>query len=193
MLPNFETVQLPADVIEVGRIGEAWGVKGWFKVVSHSATPEALFAAKCWYLLASERGVKKFTDAIALPIKEVKTHSGHVVAQAEAIHDRDLAEALRGTRIFVARGDFPAPKTDEYYWVDLIGLNVVNREGVTLGVVQELLSAGPQTVLVLAYTEVDPETKADKKQERMIPFVSVYIDNVDLAARVITVDWQADY
>ena len=85
------------------------------------------------------------------------------------------------------RSEFPQAKADEYYWVDLIGLDVVNREGVALGQVQELMSTGPQTVLVLAYEQ------DGKPQERMIPFVSAFIDNVALPERRITVDWQPDY
>jgi 16S rRNA processing protein RimM len=66
-------------------------------------------------------------------------------------------------------------------------LSVINREGVALGVVKELLATGAQTVLVM-----DGEQDG-KAVERMIPFVSVYIDDVDLTAKRILVDWQADY
>jgi 16S rRNA processing protein RimM len=79
------------------------------------------------------------------------------------------------------------PGDDEYYWVDLIVLEVVNREGIVLGVVRELLATGLQTVLVLSFQH------EGKAMERMIPFVSVYIDQVDLIARRIEVDWQPDY
>ena len=85
------------------------------------------------------------------------------------------------------RSSFPTAGLDEYYWVDLIGLDVVNREGLALGQVSELLSTGPQTVLVISYDE------AGKTLERMIPFVAVYVDAVDLPGKRITVDWQADY
>ena len=94
---------------------------------------------------------------------------------------------MRGARIFVARSSFPSAEKDEYYWVDLIGLDVVNREGVAMGTVKELLSTGAQTVLVLEYAQ------DGKPQERMIPFVSVYIDEVDLPGHRILVDWQADF
>ena len=100
---------------------------------------------------------------------------------------RVAAEALKGSRIFISRSSFPPVTKDEYYWVDLIGLNVVNRESVSLGVVKELLSTGPQTVLVLEY-QLD-----GKIFERMIPFVSVFVDEVDIAAKCIRVDWQTDY
>ena len=184
---GLEPAELPADAIEVGRIADAWGIKGWFKVLSHSADPEALFSSKRWYLQPAERGAKTFSGTLLLKVRDAKDHSGTVVATAQEVDDRDAAEALRGARIFVPRSSFPTAGTDEYYWVDLIGLAVVNREGVQLGVVKELLSTGPQTVLVL-------EHEADgKPMERMIPFVSAYVDAVDLPGKRITVDWQPDY
>lgn len=187
MTLELEAAELPADAIEVGRILDAWGVKGWFKVQPYSASPEALFSSRRWFLLPPEKGAKAFTGPVLLTIKEAKEHSDSVVAHASHVPDRDAAEALRGARIFVARASFPAPDKDEYYWVDLIGLDVVNREDVHLGTVRELLSTGPQTVLVLGY-EHD-----GKPAERMIPFVATYVDDVDLAARRIRVDWQPDY
>jgi len=184
---GLEPAELPADAIEVGRIADAWGIKGWFKVLPHSASPEALFSSKRWYLLPTERGVKTFSGSMLLRVREAKEHSDTVVAQAQEVEDRDAAEALKGARIFIPRSSFPTAATDEFYWVDLIGLSVVNREGVELGRVKELLSTGPQTVLVIEYEE------ADKTAERMIPFVSAYVDAVDLHAKRITVDWQPDY
>ncbi|MDP3699958.1 MAG: ribosome maturation factor RimM [Hylemonella sp.] len=179
--------ELPADAIEVGRILDAWGIKGWFKVQAYSASAEALFSSRRWFLLPSERGAKAFTGPVMLSIQEAKEHSDSVVATSPQVTDRDSAEALRGARIFVARSSFPTPDADEYYWVDLIGLDVVNREEVQLGTVQELLSTGPQTVLVIAYQQ------DGKLAERMIPFVATYVDEVDLKARRIRVDWQPDY
>lgn len=187
MLPSLEAAELPADAIEVGRIADAWGIKGWFKVLSHSADPQALFSSKRWFILPSEKGAKTFTGARKLAIKEAKMHSDTVVATAHDIDDRTAAEVLKGARIFVSRASFPTADKDEYYWVDLIGLDVINREGVALGQVKELLSTSAQTVLVLEF-QLDGKT-----QERMIPFVAVYVDNVDLASRIITVDWHPDY
>ncbi|MES2940432.1 MAG: ribosome maturation factor RimM [Pseudomonadota bacterium] len=184
---GLESADLPADAIEVGRIADAWGIKGWFKVLPHSADPQALFSSKRWYLQPSDRGAKTFAGTVLLRVREAKEHSDSVVARTDAIEDRSGAEALKGARVFVPRSSFPTAAEDEYYWVDLIGLEVVNREGIALGAVRELLSTGPQTVLVVDYEE------AGKPQERMIPFVAVYVDKVDLQARRITVDWQPDY
>ena len=191
MLPALETAVLPADAIEVGRIADAWGIKGWFKVLPHSASPEALFSSKRWYLLPPERPMKAampWSGALLLKIKEAKDHSDSVVATSLDIVDRNAAEALRGARVFVPRSSFPTAGQDEYYWVDLIGLDVFNREGESMGQVKELLSTGPQTVLVLTYTDAEA-----KEAERMIPFVAAFIEAVDLPGRRITVDWQADY
>lgn len=187
MALELEAAELPADAIEVGRILDAWGVKGWFKVLPYSASAQALLSSPRWYLLPSERGAKTFSGCVVLGIKQAREHSDSVVACAEEIADRDAAEALRGARIHVSRSSFPAAGQDEYYWVDLIGLDVLNREDVHLGTVRELLSTGPQTVLVLDF-EQDGEPA-----ERLIPFVSAYVDDVDLAARRIRVDWQPDY
>lgn len=187
MFPGLEPAELPADAVEVGRIADAWGIKGWFKVLAYSADPEALFSSKRWYLQPAERGAKTFSGTVKLAIREAKEHSDTVVASAQDVDDRTAAEALKGARIFIPRSSFPTAATDEFYWVDLLGLDVVNREGVALGQIRDLLSTGPQTVLVMEYTE------DGKTLERMIPFVSQFVDGVDIPGRRITVDWQPDY
>jgi len=205
MRPSLDTAALPVDAIEIGRITDAWGIKGWFKVLPHSASPEALFSAKQWFLLPPDRPMKPkrptdaaavetlqavWTEPLLLPIKEVKNHSDTVVACAQGMEDRNAAESLRGARIFIPRSSFPAADDGEYYWVDLLGLQVVNREGLDLGQVRDLMSTGPQTVLVI---EAAVEAEGGKPVERMIPFVSAFVDGVDLPAKRITVDWQPDY
>lgn len=187
MMPGLEAAELPTDAIEVGRILDAWGIKGWFKVLPYSAHPEALFSSKRWFLLPSEKGGAVFSGSVLLSIVQAKEHSDSVVANARDVTDRETAQALKGSRVFVPRSSFPTPGLDEYYWVDLIGLHVVNRQGLELGQVKELISAGPQTVLVIS-SAVEP-----KEDARMIPFVSAFVDSVDLVARTICVDWQPDY
>ena len=184
----LQAAELPDDAVEVGRVQDAWGIKGWFKVQPYSASPEALFSSKRWFLLPPARGARHFDGPQRLPVRQVKAHGDAVVASAQGVDDRDAADLLKGARIFIARSSFPTPAEGEDYWVDLIGLAVFNREGVPLGQVRELLPAGPQTTLALAFEGAD-----GKPQERLIPFVSAYVDEVDLAAGRITVDWQPDY
>ena len=120
----------------------------------------------------------------SLHIRQSREHGALVVAQAEEVADRDAAEALKGARVFVARSSFPTAGDDEYYWIDLIGCTVVNREGESLGQVSELSDTGAHSVLHLRQGEAT---------ERLIPFVAAYVDEVDLAARRIRVDWGLDY
>jgi len=88
--------------------------------------------------------------------------------------------------VFVSRASFPTPDEDEFYWVDLIGLSVRNRQEALLGEVVGLLETGPHCVLRVR----GADAKAD---EVLIPFVAAYVDQVDLPGRCLHVDWQADY
>ena len=177
MHTGLESAALPADAIEVGRIAEAWGLKGFFKVIPYSASPEALFSSKRWYLQTPQAraGMPHPKDHVVqgtalLSIRSSKEHGDGIVAQADGFDDRDAAELLRGARIFIARSSFPTAATDEFYWVDLMGLAVVNREGLALGTVKDLLSTGPQTVLVI---EADQDGEDGKKAETLIDRKSV--------------------
>src|SRR5262249_47251789 len=115
-----------------------------------------------------------------------------LVAQAAGITDRNAAEALKGARIYVARSCFPAPAPGEFYWVDLIGSAVSNRDGVALGEVVGLIDTGPHCVLRVRAPATGPaasEAPADDPSERLIPFVEAYVDAVDVPGRRIVVDW----
>lgn len=192
-LTFLEPAQLPPDAIEVGRIGEAWGIKGWFKIIPYSVSPEALFSSKHWMLLPPEprAGVVAkeplFKTPQRIKIIIAKEHSDGMVAQAAGVDDRNTAEWLKNCRILIARSSFPTAGKDEFYWVDLMGCEVVNREAVVIGTVKDLIATGPQTVIV---AERMVEGKA---LETLIPFVDAYVDSVSLEARRITVDWQLDY
>ena len=125
-----------------------------------------------------------------LKVVQVKHHGDGVVAQVHDVADRSGAEALRGARIFVSRASFPTAAEDEYYWVDLIGMTVVNLQGETLGAVTGLLDTGPHSVLRIA----PPDAVADRESdERLVPFVAAYVSDVSLAQRRITVDWGLNY
>jgi 16S rRNA processing protein RimM len=184
----------PEDAVEVGRIVDAWGVKGWVKVQPFASDPQALFSTKRWFLQPPEASAAKRPvapkPATAFPtllkIVQAKDHGDVVVAQAQDVDDRAGAEALRGARVFVPRSSFPTADADEYYWVDLIGMSVVNRAGEALGTVVGLIDTGPHSVLRIQ--SADPQA-----EERLVPFVSAYVDEVKTDERRITVDWGLDY
>lgn len=192
----FQPASLPDDAVEVGRVLDAWGIKGWVKVLAHSSEPQALLAANRWFVQPPEArlrpGFSAFKATVALSVEQCKVHSDALVAKIDGLDDRSAAESLRGARIFLPRSAFAVTASDEYYWVDLIGLDVVNRQGEQLGQVRDLMATGPTSVLVLSYAMEDADG-TPRPAERLIPFVSAYVDAVDLPARRITVDWQADY
>jgi 16S rRNA processing protein RimM len=191
MVAGEPVAALPDDAVEVGRVMGAWGVKGGLKVKPFAADPQALFSTKRWYLAGPEAPGPKpegagFRWPLLLRLQQAKEHGDGVVATAEDLNDRDVAEALKGARIFVSRQSFPTPDDGEFYWIDLIGLAVFNRDAVALGTVVGLIETGPHCVL-----QVQPEDVA--AAEVLIPFVDAYVDVVDLPGRRITVDWLPDY
>lgn len=172
----------PDDLIEIGAIGEAYGIKGWVRIFAHAGPAQGsdtLLGAKVWWL---ENKARPGEPAVmrAVRVLQSRLHSGTVVAQLEGITDRDIAQAMRGQRVSVSRSAFPALSGDEYYWVDLQGLDAFNLQGQALGVVADLIDNGVHSVLRIEFAT---------RGERMIPFVDAYVKSVDLAARKIVVDW----
>jgi 16S rRNA processing protein RimM len=192
-----EDVSWPEDAIEVGRILGAWGIKGGIKVLPFAADPQALFSAKRWFLKPAESAKPAARTAaqtaalaaplpVALNVKGVRDQGDAIVATAPEIPDRDAAEAMKGVRVFVSRAAFPQTGDGEFYWIDLIGLAVVNREQAALGEVVGLIDTGPHCVLRVQ--PADPQA-----EERLIPFVDAYVDAVDMPGRRILVDWGLDF
>lgn len=163
--------------ILLGRIHGAFGVRGELKLESFTEPAATIFRYQPWTLRDVQGRERELTGA-----RGRETNKGLVATFAD-ITDRDAAEALRGTEVYVPRSALPPPKPGEYYWVDLEGLRVVNTEGVDFGTVSHLFSTGANDVLV-----------ARGERERMIPFLEPdYIKSVDFDAGVVTVDWDADF
>jgi 16S rRNA processing protein RimM len=178
----------PDDAVEVGAIVDAYGLKGWVKVAAHAEAGhggDALLSAKHWWLL-------KGRERKSAAVPQSKLHGDSVVAHLGGLVDRDAALALRGYRVHIRRSDFPALGADEYYWVDLLGLDVVNEAGVALGQVVDMIDTGAHSVLRIEYPTTAKDGR-EAKGERLIPFVGVYVKTVDRAAKQIVVDWEADY
>jgi len=189
--PAAPDLEFPADAIEVARVLDAWGVKGWIRVQPYAKDPQALFSSTRWFLKPPEpqAGAIARTRPVEIPgylkILHTRSQGDDVLAEVRGIDDRNAAEALRGARIFVSRDSFPSTVDNEFYWVDLIGLEVFNRDQVRLGQVAGLIDTGVHSVL-----RVTGDSAAD---EVLIPFVAAYVDAVDIATRQIHVDWGLDY
>ena len=180
------------DLIELGAVSEAQGLQGQVKVRPHSSEPVALLSSKAvWLSIIPRRdaGVSASVEQASLTqykVKSAKMHSGNVVMALEGISDRDQALTLKGARILVARDAFPKADSDSYYWVDLIGCNAVNLQNEALGQVIDVTENGAHGVIAIG----DASSKVIKQ---LVPFVKEVVQNVDLANKTITLDWQGDW
>lgn len=165
----------PDDLVELGVLRGAYGVKGWVRVQPHSAQAPALRSCRRWWLL----------DEPARPVEvtTVRRHGAILVAKLDDCNTPEQAERLRGTRVAVARAAFPPAADGEVYWIDLIGMRVVNRRGVELGRVSDVLSSGAQDLLQVR----------QGGEAMLVPMVARHVDDVDLTQRVVRVDWEADW
>ena len=159
----------------MGRIVGAFGVQGWLKVNPFTESPAGLAQFKRWIVRARsgwhEMGVEDFA-----------LHSKGPVAKLAGCDDREAADKLRGADVAVTRAELGEADEGSLYWVDLVGLEVVEAGGESLGHVEALFEAGDTSVMVV---------KGGK--ERMIPFIPDYVKAVDREGGRITVDWKADY
>ena len=159
----------------MGRIAAPFGVQGWFKVQPFTAEAKGLLGYKTWWVGRGEQWREH-------EVREAKVQGRAVVARLDGCEDRDAAARFRGQEIAIARNAFPATKAQEYYWTDLIGLGVVNGGGQSYGQVTDMLETGANDVLVV-----------QGERERLIPFLADVIAEVDFAAGVIRVNWDADF
>ncbi|MGH8580595.1 MAG: ribosome maturation factor RimM [Gammaproteobacteria bacterium] len=158
--------------IVVGRVCGVYGVKGWVRVYSYTQPKTNILHYSPWSLGDNGGWVQRC-------VIDAKTHGDGVVALLEGYEDRAQARGSIGHEIGVYRSQLPQPGLGEYYWADLIGMRVVNREGIEFGAVTGLIETGVHDVLVVR-----------GERERLIPFISgLYVYSIDLVLRCIAVDW----
>jgi 16S rRNA processing protein RimM len=184
------------DLIELGAISEAQGLRGQVKVRPHSSDPVALLSSKTVWLSLIPRRDSNTSSAPALEgskaslleykVRGAKMHSGNVVMTLDGVGDRDQALALKGARILVARDAFPKTGKDDYYWVDLIGCHAINLQKESLGEVIDVTENGAHGVIAIG-------DLAKKEARYLVPFVKEVVQSVDLPNKVITLDWQLDW
>jgi len=179
-----EAGAVPGDLVQVGFIAGAYGVVGGVRIRPFSTDADALLHATTWWL--DKPGLH------GVDVKRARMHSGDVVATLVDVTDRNMAEALKGAAVFIPRSQFPQLEDeDEFYWSDLMGLEVENLQGERLGVVHDMMSNGPQSILRIA--ETGTPDAAQLANERLIPFVDQFVKKVDQEAKKIVVDWGLDY
>jgi 16S rRNA processing protein RimM len=171
------SLQRPERLIVMGRIVAPYGLKGWVRIEPYSPDPDSLSAYPAWW-------VGRDGDWRELKVAEsVLQHGASLVARFDGCVERDAALALKGSEIALERAALPRSAKDEFYWVDLVGLKVVNEKGEALGVVAELFENGAHPVMRI----VDGET------ERLLPFIEQVVRQVDMANGRIRVEWELDW
>lgn len=166
----------------MGRILSPHGVRGWVKVQPVSETPEALLDYPAWWIRPP--GASAWRE---LRRAAARMHSGFMLASLAGVATREDALTLRGAEIGIPRAALPRPGKNEIYWVDLHGLDVVNRNGVALGTIAEVVAHGAHPLLRVTRPAGHPGP------DRLIPYVSAIVDRVDMEGRRIEVDWGEDY
>ena len=165
----------------MGCVMGPYGVQGWIKARTFTASPSGLLAYRAWWLATSDDRWCEFA------VLEARVHSDTTVARLEGLNRREDVAPWRGASIGVPRLSLPALAAGEVCWADLVGFAVINRSGVTLGRVGGVLETGAHPVLRVA-----ADGQGDEG-ERLIPLVSAYVDAIDVAGARIVVDWQPDY
>jgi len=211
---------VPDDLIEVGYILGAHGIRGWIKIQPFSSDSIALGAAKRWWLLAPESPLNarqanqsnqtdRYAQVQGVDLVWAKPHGTAWIACLKNCPDRNAAQALKGHTILVSRADFPALDDDEYYWIDLIGCQVVtddadevdeSGEPAPLGVVESIQDSPAHPLLMIRQQHTDSNGNwSDRLDDKgkpvyaLVPFVQAHVGEVDLIGRSIVVHWPRDF
>ena len=169
----------PADLVEVGRVVDAWGVKGWIRIDPFNTPDESvLLSAREWWVRPHSA-----SEASPLRVGRCRVHGDSLVVKPASCEDRDQALRLRSSSILVSRAHFPAPQAGQWYWVDLVGCAVQSLAGEPLGVVEDVEDHGAHPILIVRSGD----------RVLMIPFVEQIVSQVDTVARTLCADWGADY
>lgn len=163
------------ELICVGHILGAQGLKGWVRIFSNTSPRDNILNYSPWII---EQGHELITVGVG-----GRSQGRNIIARLDGCEDRNQAEALTGCRILIKPAQLPRLQQGEYYWADLIGLKVESLHGEALGVVASILETGADDVLVLS-----------GDRERLIPFViGDIVHEVDIDRQRMVVDWFPDY
>lgn len=183
-------------MVVMGRIVAPYGVFGWLKVVPDTEAFDGLFDYDNWWL-------GKGDDWREMVVETAKVHNDVIVVKLKGIDDRDAALACKGKQIAVPRDQLPEADENEYYWSDLIGLRVKNKQDVDFGLIVDVFETGANDVLVVKADVVkqddikeaatDKAAVKEKPQERLLPFTADVVLEVDIKAKTMLVDWDADF
>lgn len=171
-----------SELVQVGHVHGAHGIQGWVQVMSRTEPMTNIFGYGPWFLDLPQ-------GLTPVQLQGQRPQGKGLVAKLSLCTDRNAAERLAGAPILVPRSALPALAEDEYFWADLMGMQVVTEQGVLLGELQAMMETGANDVIV-----VRPCAGSIDAQERLLPWLMRRVVRfVDRERRVITVDWDPSY
>lgn len=174
---------MSSEKIVVGKFGATYGIRGWLKVFSYTDNTESIFDYSPWFI---EQGGKW----VEYKVESWKRHNKGLVVKLDGLDVREEAQLMTNFEIFIDPAVLPELPEDEFYWRDLIGMQVVTGNGYDLGTVSDLLETGSNDVLVVKANLKD----AFGQKERLIPFLEEQvIKHIDREAQRIEVDWDPGF
>tara|TARA_R110002110_G_scaffold411566_2_gene636115 strand:+ start:58079 stop:58639 length:561 start_codon:yes stop_codon:yes gene_type:complete len=181
---------VPSDLLVVGKITGAYGIKGWVKIHSYTEPQENFLSFGRWF-------IKRRDGLQAIEFDTGRRQGKGLVAHIVGLDDRNEVDAYRGLEVSAIASELPELAAGDYYWRDLQGLQVWCRDigsetaddsRVLLGVVDHLIETGANDVLV-----VQPSPDSIDERERLVPYLpEVVVTQVDLPQGKIEVDWYPD-
>ena len=166
------------DIIVLGRLADPYGMQGWLRLYPFADDPLVWGKMPVWWV-GAEGGPWREYD-----LKALKMHGEGLVVLLDGVPDRTVAEAMKGLLVGAPRAALPKTEEDEFYWADLVGLDVINTAGERLGQVVGLIETGANAVLRVV---------GDDGVERLLPFVSTVVQTVEREAGRIRVEWGSDW
>lgn len=181
LLPESIGVATPADIVVLGKIVGPYGLRGAVRVHPFADEPSRWAKLPCWWIGREFSVPGSWRQSRLL---KCNLRGELLVAELECLPDRNASEAAHGFLVGVPRADLPPAGKGEYYWADLIGLDVLNTRGIVLGRVLGLIETPANHVLRVG---------DGAEVERLLPFVATVVLDVDVASRKVYVDWESDW
>lgn len=169
----------------LGKVGAVHGVKGWVRLISFTEPADNILRYRNFYISTGTPPESREK----IEIDESRVQGKHFIGHIAGCDDREEARAYTGRELQVKQSDLPELETEEFYWFQLEGLQVINLQNEVLGQVDHLIETGANDVMI-----VRPVENSIDKEERLIPFIKEQvIKQVDLDENIIRVDWEKDF
>lgn len=190
-------VNIPSDLVVVGRIADANGVRGKVKIFPHSKQNTQLLDIKNWYIQKFDLNDHPLGPVRTVKVKSKVMNGDVILASFDGIEDRDQALELKGYSILASRSECPTTNSDEFYWIDLIGCFVYSNDPsnpTLLGIVKNLSESGAHTLLhihqINSEDNLSPRLNSKGRPiEVLIPFVKDIVPEIDIENKKIFANW----